>query len=269
MATSTNEFKVGDKVVFGRTHGEQTEGTVIKVNPSKLKVRQDEVRGSLRLRPEGTIWSVPPSLCRKVGQTAASVAPATTLKVGQTVEYTGFSWAARGQAQVQGVVTQVTVNGIEVYGEGRTQVFQASQVKAVPARPFATVKDAISGVYGHLSPENLTCDGELSRSQVATKAAQLHRALKALFVEAGREITESEAYGLPAYKGETTPVSRTAPAKQSGLKVGDKVTFTAKGQTITGFVKRVSTKTVSVQPVGETNPNRYWRVSPGLLSKAA
>lgn len=58
-----HNFKIGDKVSFGRPNGEKTVGTVTKVNRTKLIVVQDEVRGTGRLRPAGTPWSVPPSLC--------------------------------------------------------------------------------------------------------------------------------------------------------------------------------------------------------------
>lgn len=72
----TSEFKVGDKVLFGRPNGEQTQGTVVKVNRKKLKVRQDEDRGTKRGYNVGTVWTVPPSLCRPVGTSVArKVAP--------------------------------------------------------------------------------------------------------------------------------------------------------------------------------------------------
>lgn len=57
-----SEFKVGDRVFFGRHNGEKTRGTIIKVNRVKCKVRQDESRGTTRNYPIGTIWTVPPSL---------------------------------------------------------------------------------------------------------------------------------------------------------------------------------------------------------------
>ena len=273
MATSS-DFKVGDKVYFGRRQGEQTLGTVIKVNPTTLKVRQEESRGTMKSHPIGTPWTVPFMLASKVGETAVSPAPvvadALTLKVGQTVEYTGFSWTAKGDTTLQGVVTKLGQGAYEVYGNGRTQVLQHDKVKPVAKRDFATVKDVIGGVYGSLSPENLTCDGELPRAQVESRRAQLHRALKALFIEAGREVTESEAFGLPAYKGEETPFSKFTRlgAKAAGFKVGDKVSFEVKGQTIVGFVKRVNAGTISVLPVGETDSRRYWRVSPSLVKAA-
>lgn len=59
-------FKVGDKVRFGRTFGEKTVGTVVKVNKKSIKIRQDEVRGMRRERPAGTIWRVAPSLVELV-----------------------------------------------------------------------------------------------------------------------------------------------------------------------------------------------------------
>lgn len=55
-------------------------------------------------------------------------------------------------------------------------------------------------------------------------------------------------------------------AEPTKFKVGDKVSFEARGETIVGFVKQVNVKTVSVNPVGSTN-GRYWRVSPNLLTK--
>jgi hypothetical protein len=138
---NTNDFQVGDKVLFGRRNGEQTVGTVTKVNAKTLKVRQDESRGSMRSHPIGSIWTVPRSLCRKADDTptpSPSPSPA-------------------------------------------------------PSRP-------------------------------------------------------------------------TTPRFTQGWKVGDRVEFTGKrGETVTGTVKRVNAKTVSVDPDNARRPGAYWRVSPGLL----
>jgi len=267
-----SDFQVGEQVLFGRSRGEQTLGEVVSKGRTKLKIKQLESRGTMRYAV-GTIWTVPPSLCTKTGAKATQAALAAPMfKVGQPVEFEGFNWSTRSKGMVQGVVTQVTTQGIEVYGPQGTRFLQAADVKAAAKRSDKAVEEAIQGVYCGLSPENLTCDGECSRSQVARRSAELRRALKALFIELGREVTESESYGQKAYPGETTPVSRGrstyAPAKSSGFKVGDKVTFQAKGQTVVGYVKRVSQKTLSVLPLGETNPNRYWRVSPSLLKAA-
>lgn len=54
----------------------------------------------------------------------------------------------------------------------------------------------IARTYGYLSPENLTCDGELSRSASQSKARQLNRELKGFFQELGRTVTETEAYEI-------------------------------------------------------------------------
>jgi hypothetical protein len=66
--------------------------------------------------------------------------------------------------------------------------------KAAKGRSEADIMSDIRGVYSSLSPENLTCDGELSRRQVTRKRRQLNSKLKALFEELGREVSEEEAY---------------------------------------------------------------------------
>ena len=52
----------------------------------------------------------------------------------------------------------------------------------------------IAGVYGELSPENLTGDGEFSQSHVDAEARRLNAKLRTLFSELGREVGETEAY---------------------------------------------------------------------------
>lgn len=53
-----NKPSVGDKVIFGRKRGERTKGTIIKVNRTKAKIRQDESRGTMKDHPIGTVWNV-------------------------------------------------------------------------------------------------------------------------------------------------------------------------------------------------------------------
>jgi hypothetical protein len=136
-----SQFKVGDVVQFGRPNGEQSQGTVTKVNPKKLKVRQDEPRGS---KPVGTIWTVPPSLCRHV------------------------------------------------------------------------------------------CDG----APVGVALVELPR-----------------ADPLP---------DRSFPGPQSGFRRGDRVQFDGRGGLVTGTVRRVNLKTITVDPLVRTD-GRYWRVPPRML----
>ena len=52
----------------------------------------------------------------------------------------------------------------------------------------------MSVIYANLSPENLTCDGELSGRAVIEKRAGLMRKLNGLFNAFGREVDEVEIY---------------------------------------------------------------------------
>lgn len=46
----------------------------------------------------------------------------------------------------------------------------------------------------NLSPENLSCDGELSRAQVRKRYTELTRQWKALEKQVGRQVTENEVW---------------------------------------------------------------------------
>ena len=139
-----NVIKPGMSVVFGRTHGEQTLGVVVRVNAKTVTVRQTESRGTMRDYPVGSIWRVGRSMVKPVGSSAVAVLPS------------------------------------------------APAVK----RADSVILDEISNVYGELSPENLTCDGELSGAQVRRKLAALNGRLKALCSELGRWVDESECYSI-------------------------------------------------------------------------
>jgi hypothetical protein len=52
----------------------------------------------------------------------------------------------------------------------------------------------IQGCHNALSPENLTCDGELWGRALTSKAARLRSQLRALIAELGREPTDREIY---------------------------------------------------------------------------
>jgi hypothetical protein len=56
------------------------------------------------------------------------------------------------------------------------------------------ILEALLGVYSGLSPENLTGDGELPRTVVRQRHAELSRQLKGLKIAFGREVDESEVY---------------------------------------------------------------------------
>lgn len=70
--------RVGQKVLFGRKHGEQTPGVIVKVNPKTFKVRQLEARGTFANHPVGMVWTVSPSLCTLIDPEAPLMPMVTT-----------------------------------------------------------------------------------------------------------------------------------------------------------------------------------------------
>ena len=159
----------GDKVRFGRDNGEKTLGEVVKVNRSTIMVKQLESRGTMKAHPVGTVWRVRPSLCTPADGTMAPEVQAR-LKAGQDRDFAFL----RGMGQ-----------------------------PAVPrTRTEAAIMSDILGAYCELSPENLTCDGELSGAHVRRRAAALRARLQLLFREVGRTVSEDEAYkhGFAQYR---------------------------------------------------------------------
>lgn len=65
---------------------------------------------------------------------------------------------------------------------------------AVTRRAEDAVMRDILNAYSDLSPENLTCDGELRGRAVATRRAAINRRLAALQAELGRRVSEDEAW---------------------------------------------------------------------------
>ncbi len=64
----------------------------------------------------------------------------------------------------------------------------------MPKRLERDVIEDIRRVYTYLSPENLTCDGELSPAAVKIKKRKLQEELRKLFAELGREVGEEDAF---------------------------------------------------------------------------
>jgi hypothetical protein len=60
-------------------------------------------------------------------------------------------------------------------------------------RPEADIMKDIEDVYCQLSPENLTCDGERSRTEVNRHYRELQAKLRTLCTELGRDVNETEA----------------------------------------------------------------------------
>jgi hypothetical protein len=67
-------MNIGEKVYFGRSHGEQTLGEVVKINRASIKVRQLEQRGTMKAHKVGTIWKVAPALVHPAGPGAIPAA---------------------------------------------------------------------------------------------------------------------------------------------------------------------------------------------------
>jgi len=113
-------------------------------------------------------------------------------KVGDRVTYTNpFNGTETGT--VEGFLGDGRVRLLLTTGETRTP--KRSDVTPLTGkRDEDDILDDIDRVYGNLSPENLTCDGECSRSEVQRRSTAYNRALRALFKELGREVTESECY---------------------------------------------------------------------------
>ena len=71
-------------------------------------------------------------------------------------------------------------------------------IEVVPApgkRSEAAILKDIEAVYNRLSPENLSCDGEVRGKALSQKEAGLQGRLKMLFRELGREVSEDEVQG--------------------------------------------------------------------------
>lgn len=102
------QCKEGLQITFGRSNGERTKGTVVKCNPKKAKVRQDEARGQ---HPVGTIWSVPYSLIHAEGMK-------TAYPIGLTVAGIRYLTAEESRAEgwsAESVVAVVLSDGSLIY----------------------------------------------------------------------------------------------------------------------------------------------------------
>jgi hypothetical protein len=143
------DFKVNQKVYFGRPQGEHTLGQIERLNPVKAAIKILEVRGTGRGGELGAIWKVPYSMMWPADTNAKPGVPAVP-----------------PPAPVRSPMAYI---------------------------PFAYVDnlllEALSVVYCHLSPENLTCDGELPRAQVVRRSNELQRQVRGICLALGREVS--------------------------------------------------------------------------------
>jgi hypothetical protein len=63
-------------------------------------------------------------------------------------------------------------------------------------RSHKDIMKDISNVYCALSPENLSCDGELPMYEIRSKIKVLKARLNTLFNEIGRHVSDEEAYAF-------------------------------------------------------------------------
>lgn len=134
---------VGQQVFFGRSNGERTLGTVLKINTGSVKVRQDESRGTMKAHPVGTVWRVAPSL-----------------------------------------ITPITGSPI---------------TKSAQKRDEAVILRDLRNAYGSLSPECLTCDGEVRGVAVTRRRDAINARIRTLTAELGRPLTTAERYDFESY----------------------------------------------------------------------
>ena len=153
-----HECYVGQRVIFGRTrsgYAEQTKGRVERLNVKKAQVITLEARGSRS--PAGSSWGVPYSFMRPDPDFIGKVdkAPIAPAKAKN-------EWAA-------------------------------SYNPFMPQEDQHTL-EAILTVYCGLSPENLTCDGEVSGRELQIKYKALMNKLDALQKALGFTVSEDQAY---------------------------------------------------------------------------
>lgn len=182
---------------FGKTFKSgRTDYRITAINPRRPKYPVSAVRVRDGRAFKFGADTVRRALGRTLGGTPAPVFNHKDLfAVGTPVTYKALG--THNKTEITGVITKIGNGTYEVYGAsdivGVREIPQISATKA-DRRDKMTVLWEINGVYTSLSPENLTCDGERPRSQVRTVAARLRRALKALFVEYGREVDEATAW---------------------------------------------------------------------------
>jgi hypothetical protein len=150
------DFRVGMKVYFGRSRGEQTLGEITRINPTKAKVKTLEARGRFKDHKVGMIWAVPYGMMCPAGDqstpsTSVVVPPPPPTKRVMNLVYSPFS-------------------------------------------EDNLLLEALLGVYAGLSPENLTCDGEASQTHVNLRRSELERRKRGIFLALGYEVGEGQLY---------------------------------------------------------------------------
>lgn len=128
---------------------------------------------------------------------ASSATPTATYKVGDLVEVSTKGRGSEKRAPIACIVLGETGSTVDVVtvGGGSLNYWPTSCVKPRSGNlTHAEAKATFASIYSQLSPENLTCDGELPLHKINLRRRDLNKALAALKVAFGRELSESEAY---------------------------------------------------------------------------
>lgn len=158
------EARVGMQVFFGRGNGEKTLGEIVKINPTKAKVKTLQGRGNGRGSEAGAVWSVPYSL----------MSPAGGVLMLDEVNSKPIDPAIIHEV-AKGLERNLPLPVYMSYGDAR-------------------IVEAIIDCYTRLSPEYLTADGERSRSEVVRLRNSIEARLGHLQKALGRQVSEEAAY---------------------------------------------------------------------------
>jgi hypothetical protein len=79
----------------------------------------------------------------------------------------------------------------------------------MPKRTEEQIMQEIASCHSRLSPENLSCDGELTPAQTRARGRQIRNSLRSLFRELGREVSEEEAFRWEQERREQRGFPRT------------------------------------------------------------
>ena len=150
-------FKVGQQVLFGQPNGSKTKGEILKINRVAVKIKQLEERNS---KPIGTIWRVPMSLIYELDSPNQPIVPRQTLPPHM-------------------------VHTDEPSNEMPSKFWIMQHYHEI---------HLLNAVYADLSPENLSCDGELGITEVRAKRARLNARMNLITNLMGRTMAEEIAW---------------------------------------------------------------------------
>lgn len=164
-------------------------------NPGNFTYTDLDVRGKMSfIKADKQVAYADRHTISSVPSLGLAVGDKVKLNPNATVEYKITSFGKRGGINVERLPDgkPFRIPGTAV--SDLTRVGVAGLLQPKPSE--AELIGKIVGVYNHLSPENLACDGEASLSYIRRRGAQLRRELRDLFNQLGREVEEGEAYDL-------------------------------------------------------------------------